>query len=256
MNLIKKISTFSFTTTAIRVFGILFLMFGLIGNLMQTKILDTGAMTGDQLMELMMSDASVATLVVISLVFYALEACAVPLYAFLLVEGATHSSHFGKYMARVLGLAVVCQLPYNMVTTGSLMAIQSLNPVFAAVMSMAMLYFFRRFPEKTFSHILIKLLAVLGTFLWSNMLGVSHGAVCVLLTAVLWALRGRENLQTWVGMLVTFAACALSPFYMIAPIAFLILHFYEGEQGNSSRMVNYAAYPVLLIMFGVLTAFL
>lgn len=251
MNLIKKISTFSFTTTAIRVFGALFLMSGLVGNLMQTKLLGTAAMTGDQLMELMMSDSGAATLVTMSLVFYALEACAVPLYAFLTVEGATHTSDFGKYMARVLGLAVACQFPYNLIMTGSLLSMRGLNPAFAAVMSLVMLYFFRRFPGKTGGHIAIKALAVVGTFLWSNMLGVSHGAVCVLLTAVLWALRGRENLQTWAGMIVTFAACIFSPFYMVAPISFLILHFYEGEKGSSDRVVNYAAYPVLLIVFGV-----
>lgn len=256
MNLMRKIRTFSFTTTALRVFGALFLMSGLMGILMQTQVLGTGTMTGEQLLELMVSDTSAATLVAISLVFYSLEACAVPLYAFLLVEGATHTSNFGKYMARVLGLAILCQLPYNLVTTGDVMVMQNLNPVFAIVMSMVMLYFFRRFSEKKLEHFVIKALAVIGTFLWSNMLGISHGAVCVLLTAVLWALRGKENLQTLAGMIVAFASCIFSLFYIAAPISFLILHFYEGEKGNSSRLVNYGVYPALLVTFGILSAFL
>lgn len=256
MNLMRKIRTFSFTTAALRVFGALFLMSGLMGTLMQTQLLFTGAMTGEQLLEVMVTDSSAATLVAISLVFYCLEACAVPLYAFLLVEGATYTTNFGKYMARVLGLAVICQFPYNLVMTGNLMSMQNLNPVFAAVMSMIMLYFFRRFTGKQLGHVAIKALAVIGTFLWSNMLGISHGAVCVLLTAVLWALRGKENLQTLAGMIVAFASCIFSLFYIAAPISFLILHFYEGEKGNSSRLVNYGVYPALLVTFGILTAFL
>ena len=199
-----------------------------------------------------MNDTAAASAVAMSLVFYCLEACAVPIYSFLLVQGATHTSGYGKYMARVLGLAVVCQLPYNLVTSGSLLVIESLNRVFALFMSMVMLYFFRRFPEKKMGHILIKLVAVVGTFLWSNMLGVSYGALCVLLTSVLWSLRGKDNLQTWAGMILCFAACIFSLFYIAAPIAFLILHFYEGEQGNSSRIINYGAYPVLLVIFSVL----
>lgn len=254
MNLMQKIRTFSFSATALRVFGTLFMMSGLIGTMMQTQLLGTGTMTGEQLMEVMANDASVASSVAICLVFYCLEACAVPIFTFLLVEGATHTSHYGKYMARVLGLAVVCQLPYNMVTTGNLMVMSSLNPVFAMVMSMIMLYFFRRFTGKKFSHVMIKLLAVAGTFLWSNMLGISHGAICVLLTAVLWALRGRDNLQTWVGMILCFAACIFSLFYIAAPLSFLILHFYEGEQGSNNRIVNYGAYPVLLVAFGLMIA--
>lgn len=252
MNLLKKIRTFSFSTTALRVFGALFLMSGLMGGLMQHHLLGTGTLTGEQLLEVMVNDTAAASAVAMSLVFYCLEACAVPIYSFLLVQGATHTSGYGKYMARVLGLAVVCQLPYNLVTSGSLLVMESLNPVFALFMSMVMLYFFRRFPEKKMGHILIKLVAVVGTFLWSNMLGVSHGALCVLLTAVLWALRGKDNLQTWAGMILCFAACIFSLFYIAAPIAFLILHFYEGEQGNSSRIINYGAYPVLLVIFSVL----
>lgn len=256
MNLMKKIQTFSFSTTALRTLGALFLLLGLMGTLMQTKLLGIGLMTGEQLLEMMTVDSSAAFMVAISLVLNSLEACAVPLYAFLLVEGATHTSNFGKYMIRVLGLAVVCQLPYNLVTSGHVMIMQSLNPAFAAFMSLVMLYFFRRFREKKLSHIAIKALAIVGTFLWSNMLGISHGGVCVLLTAVLWALRGRENLQTLAGMIVTFASCIFSLYYLAAPISFLILHFYEGKKGNSSRLVNYGVYPALLVFFGVLTVLL
>lgn len=252
MKLLKKIRTFSFSATALRVFGTLFLMSGLMGGLMQHNLLGAGTLTGEQLLDVMVNDTAAASVVAMSLVFYCLEACAVPIYAFLLVEGATHTAGYGKYMARVLGLAVVCQLPYNMVTSGNLLVMEGLNPVFALVMSMVMLYFFRRFPEKKMGHMFIKLLAVIGTFLWSNMLGVSHGALCVLLTAVLWALRGKENLQTWAGMILCFAACIFSLFYIAAPISFLILHFYEGERGNSSRFVNYCTYPALLVIFGVL----
>lgn len=253
MNLIKKIRTFSFSAAALRVFGALMLMCGLMATLMQTSLLGTGSMTGEQLLEVMANDTAAASAVAICLVLYCMEACAVPIYTFLLVEGATHTSGYGKYMARVLGLAVVCQLPYNLVTTGSLMVMSSLNPVFALAMSMVMLYFFRHFTEKKVTHILIKLLAVVGTFLWSNMLGISHGAICVLLTAVLWALRGKENMQTWVGMILCFAACIFSLFYIAAPLAFLILHFYEGERGNSSRIINYAVYPAMLIVFAVMS---
>lgn len=253
MNLAKKISTFSFTATAIRTFGALFLLAGLIGTLLQAGIVGSGIMSNTELLEAMQSDETVMMTATWSLVFQSLEACALPLYAFLLVEGVTHTSGFGKYFLRVLGLAAVCQLPYNLVMTGSLLVMQGLNPVFALVMAMTMVYFFRRFPGKSVSHFAIKTLAILGTFLWSNMLGVEHGAACVLITAVLWALRGKPNLQTLAGVMVCFGCCIFSLYYMAAPIAFLILHFYGGEKGSSSRIVNYAAYPAMLVIFGLMS---
>lgn len=256
MNLLRKIGNFNFTTSGIRVFGAICLLAGLAGTLMQKMVIGTGTMTNAQLFELLETDPAVLQSVTIALVFKAMEACAVPIFAFLLVEGAHYTADFTKYLLRVLGLAVVCQLPYNLLMTGSLLYMNGLNPVFALLMSMVMLYFFRRFPEKKLGHITLKALAILGTFLWSNMLGISHGAACVLLTAVLWALWGKNNLQTFVGMMVGFACCIFSLFYMATPLAFLVLYFYDGEKGTSSRLVNYAIYPVMLVIFGVLSVFL
>lgn len=255
MNLIKKIRTFSFTAAAIRTFGALFLLSGLIGTVMQTGLVGAGTMSNTELLEAMQADDAVMVTATWSLILQALEACALPLYAFLLVEGITHTSSFGRYYLRVLGLAVVCQLPYNLVMTGNAMVMQALNPVFSLVMAMTMVYFFRRFPKKSFSHIAIKILAVMGTFLWSNMLGIEHGAACVLLTAVLWGLRGKPNLQTFAGVMVSFACCVFSLYYLAAPLSFLILYFYGGEKGSGSRIVNYAVYPVLLLAVGLLRVF-
>ena len=39
----------------------------------------------------------------------------------------------------------------------------------------------------------------------------------------------------------------ISPLYALAPLAFLAIHFYNGEKGTGNMIVNYAAYPVLLL---------
>lgn len=256
MNIIKKIGNFNFTTSGLRIFGAMCLLGGVMGCILQRMVLGTGTMTNSQLFEILETDPAVLQSVTVALAFKALEACGVPIFAFLLVEGAHHTADFTRYLLRVLGLALLCQLPYNLVMTGNLLSFTGLNPVFGLLMSMVMLYFFRRFPEKKLSHILLKVLAVIGTFLWSNMLGISHGGICVLMTAVLWALWDRPNLRTFGAMMLGFACCIFSLFYMATPLAFLVLYFYDGEKGNSSRIVNYAIYPVMLIAFGVLSVLL
>lgn len=256
MNLMKKIGLFQFTTAGVRVCGMLFLLCGAFGAAMQTGILGAGNMTNGQLMLALEQDSSMMGRVTLSLMLQAIGACALPIFARLLVEGGTYTSHFGKYFLRVLGLAVITQLPYNLAMTGHLLAANRMNPVFALVMSMIMLYFFRRYEEKRPRNTLIKLAAVFCVFLWAGILDVEHGQCCVLLVAEIWALREKANLQTFLGILLVFCCMIFSVFYLLAPVGFLILHFYEGEQGEENRLVNYLSYPVILLVCGLMVRFL
>lgn len=238
---LRKIQTFALTGKSLHIWGMILLAAGLAAIYLQNKTLGISGMTNSQLMQLLEEDASAMGSLTTVLILMLLEACAVPLYAFLLSEGADHTSHFGKYLLRVLGTAVLAQIPYSFVAGG-------LNPVFGAVMSLVMLYFFRRYPEKKAGHIAIKAIAVIGTYLWSNMMGIAYGGPCVLLTAVLWALRKRPNLRMFFGMLVSLACSVFSVFFMMSPLAFLVIYFYNGEPGEGNRLVNYLAYPVMLVI--------
>lgn len=252
MNLTQKIRTFQFTTTGVRISGMIFLLASVLGVMLQNVLLGTSGMTNSQLLEYMQQDSSVMMNVSMAVAFQVFGTCAIPIFSFLLVEGASHTSHYGKYFARVLGLAVVSQFPYNLLVNRNVFLMTRLNPAFAMVLCLAMIYFFRRYSEKKAGNVVLKILAIFGVYLWSNMLGVEHGAVCVILTAVLWGLRGKTNMQTLVGILVMLSCSIFSMYYIAAALAFMVLHFYEGEQGNENKLVNYLAYPVILLIFGVL----
>lgn len=256
MKLMRKVATFQFSTTGIRTCGMIFLIAGAVGAMMQTRILGAGNLTNGQLLEMLEQDTSAMTNVTMAMAFQALGSSALPIFSLLLVEGALHTSNFGKYFLRVLGLAIVCQLPYNLLMSGQWMHITRLNPGFALVFCMIMLYFFRRFTEKKVSHVLMKIIAIVGVFLWSNILNVDHGACCVILTAVLWWLREKDNMRTLIGIMVMFGCSIFSMFYLAAPIGFLVLHFYEGKQGTENRIVNYLAYPVILLAAGLMVVFM
>ncbi len=254
MNLMKKIRVFEFTTTGIRVCGMIFLLLGACGAMMQTQLLGAGNLTNSQLLTALEQNLDLMENATIALALQAAGSAALPIFVFLLVEGATHTSNFGKYFLRVLTLAIVCQVPYNLVMSGTIGTITRLNPVFAQVMGLIMLYFFRRYSDKKFSNFLIKFTAVLGVFLWSVILGIDHGPCCAILTALLWMLRGKPNLQTFAGIMTVFCCSIFSMFYLAAPIGFLILHFYEGKQGSENRLINYFAYPVILLVCGLVAA--
>lgn len=252
MSLLRKIRTFQFTTTGIRIIGMLCLAAGTYGAMIQTKLLGVGNMTSNQLLTMMEQSPEIMSGVGLSLMLQMAGACALPLFVFLLVEGATHTGNYGKYMLRVLGLAVACQLPYNLLMSGNLWYMSRMNPVFALFMCMIMLYFFRNYREKNAKHILLKIVAFIGVYLWSNMLGIEHGACCVILCGILWVFRGKPNLQTFIGILVMFGCVIFSLYYLAGLLSFLALHFYEGKKGEENRLVNYLAYPVILLVCGLM----
>lgn len=248
MRLMRRIGLFQFTTTGLRVCGMIFLLMGAIGSMLQFQLLGSGNMTNTVLLNAMESDPEVMRGATIALLLQAVGSSALPIFCLLLVEGALNTSSYGKYFLRVLGLAVVTQLPYNLLVCGNMLSMSKLNPVFALVMCMMMLYFFRQYQEKKPGHIALKILAVLGILLWSLFLRVDHGPCCVIITALLWGLREKPNTKTFLGIMVLFLCSFFSMYYLVAPVGFLILHFYEGKQGNENQLFNYIAYPLILLI--------
>lgn len=252
MKLMRKIGLFQLTTSGLRLWGMIFLLLSAVGAMMQQHLLGSGNMTNLALLNAMEADPTVMAETTVALILQAIGSSALPIFCLLLVEGALNTSHYGKYCLRVLGLAAVTQLPYNLLVSGNLLVMTKLNPVFAMVLCMLMLYFFRQYREKKASHIALKILAVVCIFAWSLMLGVDHGPCCVIVTVLLWALRDKPNTKTFLGIFVLFGCSFLfSMYYIVAPVGFLAMHFYEGKQGNDNRVFNYIAYPLILLITAV-----
>lgn len=208
----------------------IFLLAGILGTAIQSHLMGPAGMTNSTLLAQMQENPGLMTMATISLVFQALQACAIPIAAFLCTKVAESNLPFSKYLLILLGVAVVVQIPYTFLLAGT-----GLNVVFAIVMGMVLLYFFRRFPGKNAGHMLIKTVALLGTFLWSNILGIHCGASCVIITAVLWASRDKKTMQVFFGLIVTLLCSVFSIFNMIAPISFAVLHLYNGELGIRAK---------------------
>lgn len=234
------------SAAALHMCGLPLLAAGCLSGVIQRKVFGVGQIANSQLLDVMQNRPDGMIYATLALVGQVLEICAVPVFAFLLSEGARYTASCRKYLLRVAGLAAVCEIPYNLLAGDSVFAAGSLNPVFGAVMSLLMLYFFRTFRNKCASHTAVKAVAVLGAYLWSTFLGVAFGGTCVIFTAVLWALREKQNLRLISGCFAGIACTVFSPLYLFSPLAFLVIHFYNGERGGKNRFFNYLSYPLIL----------
>lgn len=241
---------------ALRNWGIIFLAVGIAGrSILQNAVLGLGGMSNMELFNAMQADANVMNISTVALVFQAIETCAAPLFAFLLVEGFLHTSNFEKYLIRVGCLALVSELPYNLAMTGDIFYLTSRNPVFALFLSLVMLFFFNKYSEKGIKNLFIKAMIFAAAFLWCLMLHVDQGICLVTMVAVLWLVRKKGNMRAILGFCSAMVCSVFDIFYMVSAMSFIFLHLYNGEEGNQSRAFSYAVYPGMLLVIGIAAKF-
>ena len=240
------------SAAVLRTWGYICLLLGVAAKgLIQNGMLGLGNMTSQQLLEVMNQSDSAMALVSISLVLQALEACAVPIFAFLLVEGFQKTSSYKNYLLRVLLVAVVSEIPYNLAFSSHFFVMDSRNPAFGLVLGLLMLYFYRYCSARSFKNTLIKAFVTLSAILWCEMLRIEHGSFTILMTAVLWLMRSRVNFRTFAACGAAALANIISLYYFAAPFSCLLLHFYNDEKGESNRTFNLICYPLMLLVAGI-----
>lgn len=242
---------------ALRAWGLIFLGLGAFGRgVLQGGLLGIGTVTAGELLGIISSSGTAMGLATASLVLQAVETCAAPIFAFLLVEGVTHTSGMRDYLFRVFGLALLTEIPYNLAISGRVLVSGSLNPVFGMVLCLIMLWFYQRYGEKGLKNTAIKAVVTFAAILWGLMLHISYGTGLVVLTAVLWFMRRWPTYRGFAGAAAAVVCTVFSPFFLAAPMGFLAVHMYNGEPGEGSRMVKYLAYPAILLIMGLLRFFL
>lgn len=237
---------------SLRAWGMLFVIAGIVSrSILQNQMLGMGTRSMAELLELMQNSESAMIITTVSLVLQAMETVAVPIFVFLLAEGLRHTSDFRKYVLRIAGLAVLTEIPFDLAMNQKVLELGSQNPVFGLLLCMALVYLFRRFGSKK----LICVVMALAGLAWALMLKVEHGIPTLLMFCVVYLFRNKKMYMGFSGMAAAALCTGISPFYLAAPMGFLATHFYNGEKGNSSPLVNYLFYPVTLLVIGLIAKF-
>ena len=236
------------SAAALRNWGYLFLLLGVAARaVIQNGLLNLQGMTTQQLLEALQASNDTRALATVSLVMQALEACAIPIFAFLLVEGFCHTANFGKYLGRVALVALVSEIPYNLAMGGNFFVTASRNPAFALVLGLIVLWFYRYYGGKSAKNIFINIVVTLAAALWCGMLGIEHGVFTIVLVAAAWFTHGKP-MRTLVCAIVSALGVMFSMLYLTAPVSALAIHYYNDEKGESSRVFNLLCYPAMLLI--------
>ncbi|MBQ7344926.1 MAG: hypothetical protein IJW45_02555 [Oscillospiraceae bacterium] len=231
----------------LRYWGLFALAVGIAAQtIIQNRILGVNISTGKEVYDLL-ADSKNMALATAAIVAQLLNACAIPLFCFLLVEGVVHTKSFRNYFLRVAGIALLSEIPFNLVMTGKVLDLNSRNPVVGLVLAMVVIFFLKQYAAKSFKGIAIPVLVIALSILWVDMLRIEDGAATVLVAATLWLTRKKLTGQVFGGAVVMCLCMIMDPLYMLAPLVFLFIHFYNGEKGESIRWIDLLAYPALLL---------
>ena len=248
MEMIQQRRKKGLTTTGLRVWGLLFVALGAVSvGILQNRIL--GLNTGTDLLALLEANPEMMSYATMAVVMQAMETCAVPIFAFLLAEGMANTSDPKKYLCRVLALAAVSEIPYNLLVSGKLLDLSSRNPVFGVAFALIAIWFCTGYQEKKLKHFLTRMLVVLCAVLWCGMLKVNYGGTMVIISYVLWAFRTKPSSYRLLAGAAATTLCSISyMLFIAAPMGYLALLFYNDEEGDTDYKINYGAYPAILLI--------
>ena len=257
MERIQPRRTRGITSGGVRLWGMLFVVLGVVGkSLIQNRILGMSQPGGVNLEALLEANPDMMGYVTAAVVLMTLETCAVPIFAFLISNGMQHTGSVKQYMLRVLGVAALAEVPYNLVVSDKLLDFGSRNPVFGLVFAMIAISFCMEYPEKTLKHRLIRLFVTVCSAIWCGMLRIAYGGALVIIAGVLWAFRAKPSYRNLAGAVASVACSLSSMFFVAAPMGFMAIMLHNGEEGDANRYVNYLAYPAVLLAVFLIGRFL
>ena len=217
-------------------------MFACIVMLIQSigiVIIEKGLIHLDQytqagLNEAMAQDSHLMTLAGMGSVMQLIGGMAIPVIAFLLVEG--------------LGVtALISEIPYDWAMSGKLLDMSSQNALIGTCICLMMLKCLDMFKDMSgMARSLVRVLVVLAAVIWVSMIRAEYGLCMVLLVAVFYVFDTRNVLKTILG-------CMISLMYVTGPIAFYGIWCYNGERKNRiPKYIYYVFYPLHLLVLGVI----
>lgn len=203
--------------------------------------------TQEQFSALLAEDSHMMFLAGVGSVMQLLGGMAVPLFAFLLVEGFLHTSNYRKYLLSVFLCALISEIPYDFAICQRLWEPTGQNALFSMTVSLLMLYFLRTADAvKSAAGIFLKFLIVFGGVVWVSFLRAEYGFSIVLLTAVFYLFYARNGWKLFLGMLVSLL-------HVTGPLSLYGIWCYnEVRTDRIPKYVYYLFYPLHLLILGAL----
>ena len=177
---------------------------------------------------------------------------ALPIFAFLLVEGFAYTESRIRYVLLLLGAAVLTEPFYDYWHCGVWFDFDGSNGqniLFAYVIGVVQLYFISSMGTRSPIRTVLTVIMVISCAIWMDILNIPCGSSIQLLIGAFYLLHERPRIKNWV-------AAALALFRLITPALMIpVLTRYDDEPGEYNKYIFYIAYPLVWILAAMLKLF-
>lgn len=197
---------------------------------------------------------------------------AFPIFAFQLVEGYFHSSDRKQYGKRLLILAIVSEIPFNLMHEGTAIFPYHQNTVFTLLLGLwAISALDRAFTIKTAKATTMGAIMLLLAYLLGTLFMVDYGSMGVLTVVAFYLFHNSRF--AWLGQLASmfflnimfFEGMSIPlfgfdfPTQGFAVLALIPIWLYNGQKGirgKSFQMASYIFYPAHMLILYLLAVLL
>lgn len=207
--------------------------------------------TQESLSQAMAADSNLMMVSGIASVLQLIGGMAIPIFAFLLVEGFLNTSSYRKYLLSMFLFALISEIPYDMAMSQRLFDFSSQSAMVSMTIALLMLYCLQMLKrQKGILGIFLQMIVVLCGVLWVTFLRTEYGLCIVLLAAIFYLLYARNGWKTLLGVLVSLM-------YVTGPLSFYGIWCYNGERKDKlPKYVYYIFYPLHLLILAVIARIL
>lgn len=175
---------------------------------------------------------------------------AFPIFCFLLVEGFVRTHSVGRYLLRMALFAVLTEIPFDLAFAGRPFYFGYQNVMFTLLIGLLTMLGFSRVEKLRIPFVPAVLLD--GVILLAGMTAAYfmktdydwRGVACIM---ALYVFRRKKVLQI-------IAGCVSFAWEWTAPLAFILVGFYNGKRGLSLKYVFYLFYPLHLLLLYLICA--
>lgn len=241
----RKLPHIEVTAATLKWYGCITMLFYTLSmSVIQNGMLHVNRYSNTVLREMWAADPELMMLSSWAAVFQLLGGLAIPVFAFLLVEGFLHTKNYRNYLLRMAVFAVISEIPYDLAMSSTLFDWGSQNMLLTLTVCLVMLYGLKMFEASR----LVQGLIVIAAVFWSSLVKSQFGLCMVLLVAVYYILRKNPKAKMWLGGIIGLL-------YITGPISNFVLSRYNGELGKTwNKYGFYCLYPLHLLVLGVVTS--
>lgn len=195
---------------------------------------------------------------------------AYPIFAFMIVEGYTHTKNLKKYVLRLLFFAVITEIPFNLMVGNRVFYYPHQNVLWTFLISIGLIYIneLARKKEKLWLTIVTGVSTCILAYILGYITFVDYNAAGILTVLLFYFFRGRKwwcyfgqllglyyiNVEILQGLyfeVEIFGHTVEIVQQGIAVLSLVFIWLYNGRQGKKSKIFQYfcyAFYPVHMLI--------